>query len=647
MRFKYSHARVLFILMALLFLSFAGGANAFAGASAKKSGSSTASKPTSKHSAKVAVVKPVRRPVFKMADIEKPEEKSPDSLEGQVFNRISVKGRLSEDDAERYARIFALQDVGNFKKANEIIHKLDDHRLMGHVLYQRYKNAAYKVTYKELADWMKSYADHPGAQKVYDLAMKRKPKKNAAALASPIQGHGLTGYHDYDSGQLAQPYMADQDYSPQEKDVIKAIDENLSESPTVARRRLEGAAEKNIFKDTKYDALQAQIAESYFYNNKVDDAYEQAAASSDRSGKEIPLAGWIAGLSAWKNGKYEEAAVHFERTAMSPRASAWTASAGAYWAARSYLRSHHPEKVSYWLEKAAAHPRSFYGIIAVKALGMEQTRFNWEMPDLSDDLVKSLAGIPAGKRALALRDAERPELAEQEMRQIDPGSDLKTQKAMMAFAHTAGEPSFEMRLGSGLQDTKGRLYDAALYPDTPWRPEGGYNVDKALVYAFIRQESKFDALVANKSSGAVGLMQLLPSTAMNMSHILGAKIDKDQLGDPAVNIRLGQRYLQQLLQDDDVKNNLFKLAVAYNAGPGKLSRWEKTVDYQDDPLLFVESIPVAETRLFVERVLTNYWIYRLKYNQNTDSLEKVASGEWPLYAAEDTRRGPSFASRMP
>jgi hypothetical protein len=591
------------------------------------------------------VLKPARRPVFSAKILgEKPEEKQPDSLEGMAFNHITAKGRLSEDDAAHYARIFALQDVGNFKKANDIIlHEVQDQRLMGHVLYQRYLNHSYKATYNELADWMHAYADHPGAQKIYDLALKRRPKGDKTALVSPMPGRGLTGYHDYDSGQLAQPYLADQDYSPQERDAIKAIDANLSESPTVARRRLDSAAANNVFKDTKYDALQAQVAESYFYNNRVDEAYEQASASSDRSGHEIPLAGWIAGLSAWRKGDYETAAKHFEHTASSPRASAWTASAGAYWAARSYLRSHHPEKVSYWLQKAAEHPRSFYGIIAVKALGMEQTRFNWDMPDLSDDLVKTLASLPAGKRALALMDADHPELAEREMRQINPGSDRKMQEAMMAFVHEAGEPALEMRLGSGLQDSKGRLYDAALYPDAPWRPEGGWKVDKALVYAFIRQESRFEATVENKSSGASGVMQLMPATAMNMARALGAHVAPDQLGSPAVNMRLGQKYLQLLLQDDSVQNNLFKLAVAYNAGPGKLARWERTVNYEDDPLLFIESIPVAETRLFVERVLTNYWIYRLKYNQNTDSLEMVASGEWPVYTTQDIRRGPSFA----
>ena len=94
-----------------------------------------------------------------------------------------------------------------------------------------------------------------------------------------------------------------------------------------------------------------------------------------------------------------------------------------------------------------------------------------------------------------------------------------------------------------------------------------------------------------------------------------------------------------------VGNNLFKLCVAYNAGPGKLARWEQEANYPDDPLLFIESIPSAETRIFVERVLTNYWIYRLKYKQDLNSLDRVAEGTWPVYVAQDnSRRGSIFAS---
>lgn len=574
--------------------------------------------------------------------VEKPEVASPYSLQGRRFNKVSHSTHLDKGDAALYNRIFMLQEMGDFKKANEAIAKLGDHRLMGHVLFQRYTSADYKSTYAELAEWMRTYADLPKAQKIYDLAQKRKPK-DGMDLTPPRPGRGLVGYHDYDSGQLAQPYTAEQEYSARERSIMKVIDDNLSKNPTTALNRLESSEGKKVFGGAKHDALQAKIAESYFHNDKGTQAYQLAAASSERSGKEIPLAGWIAGLAAWKQGKYNEAAKHFERTADSPRASAWMASAGAHWAARSYLRSHQPQKVGYWLHRSAQYPRSFYGIISAKALGMEQTKFSWDMPAFTNGLAKKLARMPSGKRAVALADAGRPDLAEQELRQINPGSDSDLQEALMALAHKTGMPSLEMRLGSGLKDGNNNLYDSALYPDAPWEPKGPYKVDKALVYAFIRQESKFDAGVSNKGSGATGLMQLLPSTAMNVARKNNIRITPEQLQDPSINIELGQLYLADLLKDENVKDNLFKLAVAYNAGPGKLARWEKTVNYADDPLLFIESIPVAETRIFVERVLTNYWIYRIKYNQNTDSLEKVASGEWPLYMAEDFHRLFDFA----
>ncbi len=568
--------------------------------------------------------------------------RNPDSLEGEVFDRTTPGPRLSQPDARRYERIFYLQSRGDFRAANAEIRHLGDDRLMGNVLYQRYMGSHYHATYDELDDWMRHYADVAGAQKIHDLALKRR-LRHAARLYSPRTGHGLVGYHDYDSGQFAQPYLAAQKHGRRQRRVIREIDEDLSDAPTTALRHLK--QEQQLFTATEYDALRARIAESYFYNGKVGDAYAQASASADRSGREVPLAGWIAGLSAWRQEKYAIAAKYFALAATSPRASAWQVSAAAYWAGRANLRDYHPEKVSFWLKKAADHPRSFYGIIAVKALGMEQTRFNWEMPDLSGSRIKLLAAMPAGKRALALLQIHQYGLAEQEIRQIDPGHDVALQTALLAFAHAAGEPDFEMRLGSGIVDSRRRLYDAALYPDAPWPPKEGYTVDRALVFAFIRQESKFNPEAKNKGSGAKGLMQLLPSTALHIARQLGISVDKDALDDPAVNIRLGQAYLRKLLGEAAVRNNLLKLGVAYNAGPGKLVRWEKTVDYQDDPLLFIESIPVAETRLFVERVMTNYWIYRLKYRQDTRSLEKIASGTWPVYTPMDIHKDGRFATR--
>ena len=73
------------------------------------------------------------------------------------------------------------------------------------------------------------------------------------------------------------------------------------------------------------------------------------------------------------------------------------------------------------------------------------------------------------------------------------------------------------------------------------------------------------------------------------------------------------------------------MLVAYNAGPGNLERWQDRNGPVDDPLLFMETIPVRETRSFVEKVMANYWMYRLRLGGMTPSLAKVASGHWPVY----------------
>ena len=78
-----------------------------------------------------------------------------------------------------------------------------------------------------------------------------------------------------------------------------------------------------------------------------------------------------------------------------------------------------------------------------------------------------------------------------------------------------------------------------------------------------------------------------------------------------------------------------KFATAYNGGPGNLGRWENRIDYNDDPLLFIETIPYRETRNFIEKVIANMWIYRMRFGQPTPSLDAAAAGAWPVYEALD------------
>jgi len=581
--------------------------------------------------AKFIVPLPVRRPQIAEAEVS-----SPFTLKAEDYGKIGEDYRLSPKDAGLSERIFALQEIGNLEKANKKIAELENHILMGHILYQRYMGEHYKPSYEELVTWLKNYSDHAGAQDMYDLALRKKTSSSKGSLSKVNEVRAEIGFHFGDIGRTESIYIDEKEYKGQKQEIINKIKERIKKDPEEALESLEKGDSRRMLDEGAYDTLRGRIAESFFYSGRPDKAYALATVSADRSGKDVPLAAWIAGLSCWKYKDYNKAAKYFEITATSKRSSAWMSSAGAYWAARSYLRAREPQEVSKWLKKAAENPRSFYGIIAVKTLGMEHTRFNWNVADLSEKMMKALAGMKAGRRALALMDSKNYEMAERELRQVDPRISRTVQQAMMAVAHQIGAPDFEIKLGSGLKDKAGKLYDSALYPDARWLPDGEYYIDRALIHAFIRQESRF-SYNAKSPSGAVGLMQLMPATADIVAKKMGLRDSRKKYNEPKVNILIGQKYIDMLLNEKAVRNNLFKLAVAYNAGPGKLANWESVIEYDDDPLLFIESIPASETRTFVEKILANYWIYRLKYNKKIDSLEQVASGDWPFYNKLDVK----------
>ncbi|MEE2746678.1 MAG: transglycosylase SLT domain-containing protein, partial [Pseudomonadota bacterium] len=131
-----------------------------------------------------------------------------------------------------------------------------------------------------------------------------------------------------------------------------------------------------------------------------------------------------------------------------------------------------------------------------------------------------------------------------------------------------------------------------------------------------------------------GLMQIMPSTASFIAQdrrLRGSKKHRDSLFDPEKNLALGEKYIDILMDEKVVMGDLFKMLAAWNGGPGNLNKWLRKVKYYNDPLLFIESIPSKETRIFVERVLTNYWIYQARFNNNIVSLRLIAEGKWPKY----------------
>jgi soluble lytic murein transglycosylase-like protein len=194
--------------------------------------------------------------------------------------------------------------------------------------------------------------------------------------------------------------------------------------------------------------------------------------------------------------------------------------------------------------------------------------------------------------------------------------------------------SLAMRLGTFLVHSGSELYDSTAYPAPPLTAKDGAVIDRELILALIRQESAFNPK-AKSRAGARGLMQIMPRTASFVAkdrRLRGAQ--RNQLFDPELNLKLGQKYIDILLADARIKGDLFRLLTAWNAGPGNLNKWSRKVQHNNDPLLFIESIPSRETRIFIERVLTNYWIYRIRFNQSLASMDALARGQWPHYTSE-------------
>jgi len=149
------------------------------------------------------------------------------------------------------------------------------------------------------------------------------------------------------------------------------------------------------------------------------------------------------------------------------------------------------------------------------------------------------------------------------------------------------------------------------YWDTIQQKAQERDLDPFLILALIRQESLFDAQ-ARSPAFALGLMQLLPSTAARVAKQVGLEQPpNEKLFEPEVNLTLGTQYLKDLLRR--YSNNWFKAIAAYNAGEAAVDRWEKEI-VTDDIEEFVERIPYAETRGYVKLVMRNHRIYKKLYD---------------------------------
>ncbi|MBE7011053.1 MAG: lytic transglycosylase domain-containing protein [Ruminococcaceae bacterium] len=137
-----------------------------------------------------------------------------------------------------------------------------------------------------------------------------------------------------------------------------------------------------------------------------------------------------------------------------------------------------------------------------------------------------------------------------------------------------------------------------------------YELDKYLVYAIIKTESKFDEKAVS-DAGAVGLMQIMEDTAKecNDKGNFGYNIP-DMLSEPDVNIRLGCYYFSELVKQFDENTDL--AIMAYNAGPENVEKWRKNPEFYDGSG-GLKSTPFEETNQYLEKVMKNYERYKEIY----------------------------------
>jgi len=578
-----------------------------------------------------------------------PEATSPGVASTRPGHPRALPKILSAQDVMLYRRIFALGEPGRWDEVDRLVAQLDDRLLLGHVLAQRYLHPTrYRTPFHELRDWMARYHDLPYARRIHKLALRRKPA-GAGPVRRPSYGradHGIGGGARRRAVGSIET-LSTRAASTDARRILRQVRWNvLNTRLTITEAYLQEDEVAAALRPVEQDRGYAMVAAGWYYYGNDRKALTLARRAVRRSGDAVPGAYWIAGLAAWRLGDMKAATASFEALAQSDGISGGAVAAGAYWAARAHLRLRQPARMSRWLRKAAAHPRTFYGLLAHEALGMAPPMGFDDATVRTGDL-DGLLQVPAVRRALALLQVGEQARARRELLGVEGWADPERVGALLLIAERGGMPAFAFRLASRLAggaepEWSRSAVNAALYPIPPWRPATGFRIDRALLFAMMRQESGFRP-DATSPAGARGLMQLMPATASFMARRENVRYSRRALYRPDLNLDLAQRYVDHLLSDGAVAGKLIHLAAAYNGGPGNLRKWLRETDHHDDPLLFVESIPSRETRLFIERVLTNLWIYRARLGQPAPSRRAIAAGDWPVYVPLD--RNPQKVAR--
>ena len=551
----------------------------------------------------------------------------------EKYSEIFTTNILTQNDIINYRQAYVFQEECKWKSANKHILKISNKILMGHILAQRYLHPkCYRSNYLELYYWLQKYNDLPQAKRIYRLAIKRMPK-GYKSPTKPIKPTGIVG--DKVISKKSNKYKSSKKLSKNQRiekqKLINAVKSRVNRGwPTGAVKILQQRDVNLLLDQVELDQQKELIAKGYFLANKNDLAVKYASEALVNSSARVPYAAWTAGLASWRLNEYKKAADFFSLFSISLKDDAWHQTSGSFWAARSYAKLGQYNNINFWLERASQNPNSFYGMLALEILGIDE-KINWGSNNTLNTSNSKLLNLPSGKRLQSLIQVGFNDELEKEIVHINSVLNKEIASESVKIAQHFNLAYTQLKIVNKLEQF-GLTIETGLYYPTPiWEPRGGFNINKELIYAFMHQESMFNAK-AKSNQGAVGLMQVLPSTAKFITSSKDVKRSNSNiLTVPEINLEVGQEYIEYLLDLELVSNNLIYLAAAYNGGPGNLKKWKQETNYLDDPLFFMESIPSRETRWFIEKILTKYWIYQNKNQKEMTSLKMLANGKDPLY----------------
>ena len=526
---------------------------------------------------------------------------------------------LAPADVERYRQIFAAQDAGELNKADTLIAQIENPILLGYVQHQRYMGPHYITKFQELSTWLSEYSDHFEADRIYNLALRKKAggtrnPRNPARL--PWRGERF----DEEATDYA-PMLSERG-----ERILRQL-QNLAkgDDPSGAERAVLPLTPSENLPQEDIDSLYSYVASAYLAEALDGEARRIAETELLKGSSRAVHLHWTAGLAAYRLNDFDAAAAHFLAMADDGNGTPRDAATGAFWAARAHMRADEPDPVLELYERAAEHPYTFYGILASRVIGRD-LGIVFEEPKIDAYAYGRLMENAAVRRAVALWQVGWAEPVETELARAFGELDSSLDPAFAALARLLGAPELELRAAETAA-ARG-IYLTSLYPVPPYEPEGGYRLDQAIVLAVARQESRFrpDAV---SGAGARGLMQIMPQTAAYITKDPSlARSNREKLNDPSYSMRLGEDYLLDLLERQN--GNLLGLTAAYNAGIGNLSRWIAQQEGNDDPVLFIESLPSAETRHYVKRVMMNIWMYQQRFGTPQVGIDDAAAGEWPI-----------------